>query len=311
MTKKTKVKNNAGGAAEFRETLSVDKPAGVNMLKVSVFDSDTTSDDVLGERDIDLRMQYYWPSADEGQATAVEVYRQGKIAGTVFISFAKSPKRPGSKGKSPQRASVNQTKWVPERVQKQVAGPVVYRRKDPCEDICDCCCCCCPAPTQSQTTPTAATYPQGFREVGYRVDLDGQWERRQLAGDETHVLSVKDGDDLPLKARIEVPVKYEVSVPGPTQVVTDYFVEREIQATVMTPVTIGMKNTVVPGPLQAVALPAPPQYVSSPLPTQYTMTGTPMADYGASPLQNARGPPALINSMANPPQGVQSPYLRN
>lgn len=284
----------------------MDKPAGVNMLKVSVCDSDTTSDDVLGERDVDLRMQYYWPTADAGQATAIEVYRGGKIAGTVHLSFAKSPKRPGSQQKSPQRALGSQTKWVPERVQKQVARPVVYRKQEPCEELCECCCCCCLPASQPVAVPPA-TYPQGFREIGYRVDLDGQWERRDLAGDETHVLSIEEGADMPLKARVEVPVQYQISVPGPAKVVTDVFVEREVQRTVMTPMTVGTRNAVVPGPQQALALPAPPQFASSPLPAEYMTQSA--ANYPASPQMStpSRGPPALINSMAH--QAPGGPFL--
>ena len=301
--KKTKVKNNAGGEVEFKETLSLDKPTGVNMLKVSVLDSDTTSDDVLGERDVDLRMQYYWPSADGGQATAIEMYRKGQITGTVYLSFAKSPKRPGARAKSPQKAPTPQTKWVPERVQKRVAGPIVYRRREPCEDCCAyfCCCClpCCLSGSQEQNT-APATYPQGFREIGYRVDLDGQWERRDFVGAETHVLSIEDNAEGPLKARVEIPMQYEVSVPGPAKVVTDVFVEREVQTTVMTPVTIGMRNAVVPGPQQALMLPSPPQYVTSPGPAEYATAGA--VNYAASPqmLTPSKGPPVLLNSMAYP-----------
>jgi hypothetical protein len=186
-------------------------------------------------------------------------------------------------------------------VQKRVAGPIVYRRKEPCEDFCAYFCCCLPCCLSGSQKQKAApaTYPQGFREIGYRVDLDGQWERRDLVGAETHVLSIEDRDDVPLKARVEIPMQYEVSVPGPAKVVTDVFVEREVQTTVMTPMTIGMRNAVVPGPQQARMLPSPPQFVTSPGPAEYVTAG---AD-NYQMLTPSKGPPVLLNSMAYPSLG--------
>lgn len=98
--------------------------------------------------------------------------------------------------------------------------PVVTKRNR-CDDTCSCCsffCCCC----EETVVPRAAVVdkqaegrmPDGFREVGYRVNLQGKWTKQSLAGEETHHLDIKAGDDsLNIGANVEMPVHYNVRAP--------------------------------------------------------------------------------------------------
>ena len=178
-------------------------------MQIAVMDRDTTSDDVLGERDVDLRKQYYWPSAKSGELVAVHLYKDGKIAGTVNLSFAKSPKKP-NQAKSMPKGQQAATKWVPS-IRKDPVEPakVVMKKQTACEDVCAFCCCCF---AENEVTRAAVPVvsedglPDGFRAVGYRVDLQGKWDKQILAGEETHRLDIKPGDDsLVIGGSIEVP----------------------------------------------------------------------------------------------------------
>ena len=194
--------------------------------QISVLDSDTTSDDVLGERDIDLRKQYYWPSAETGDPIAVDVYKNGIVAGTVNISFSKSPKKPGQAKRMP--ADQASTTWIPKKHNDppKPVPEVVYRRKKPCESLCCfamCCCCCTETEVTRAAVPvaTAAQLPANFREVGYRLDLDGKWDRQNFAAQEVHRLDINVDNSLTIGARVEVPLAYNIStspVPLPTRV---------------------------------------------------------------------------------------------
>lgn len=179
-------------------------------MQIAVMDRDTMSDDVLGERDVDLRKQYYWPSAKSGQLTAVDLYKNGKIAGTVNLSFAKSPKKP-NQAKSMPKGQQAATKWVPSREDPVEPAMVVMKKQNACEDVCGFCCCFAENEVTRAAVPVVSEdrLPDGFRAVGYRVDLQGKWDKRSLAGEETHRLEIKPGDNsLVIGGSVEVPPQY-------------------------------------------------------------------------------------------------------
>ncbi len=181
-------------------------------VQIQVMDRDTASDDVLGERDIDLRKQYYWPSANSGQLTAVDMYKNGKIAGTVNLSFAKSPKKPNQAKSMPKEQQAT-SKWVPSR---EEPAKMVMKKVTPCEEVCGFCCFCCWFAEKEVTRAAVAVVgedrlPDGFRAVGYRVDLQGKWDKRTLAGEEIHRLDIKPGDNsLVIGGSVEVPPQYNL-----------------------------------------------------------------------------------------------------
>eukprot|EP00287_Rhodomonas_sp_CCMP768_P009124 CAMPEP_0196724438 /NCGR_PEP_ID=MMETSP1091-20130531/6285_1 /TAXON_ID=302021 /ORGANISM="Rhodomonas sp., Strain CCMP768" /LENGTH=125 /DNA_ID=CAMNT_0042066553 /DNA_START=66 /DNA_END=443 /DNA_ORIENTATION=+ len=78
---KTATKNNAGGNAEYNEEFAFNKQEGEQTLKVRVYDSDTLSNDLLGQRDVDLDDE----STGNG---SFDVVKDGKVTGQVFIEFA-------------------------------------------------------------------------------------------------------------------------------------------------------------------------------------------------------------------------------
>jgi hypothetical protein len=274
-------------------------------MQIAVMDSDTASDDSMGERDIDLRKQYFWPTADSGQPTAVELYKNGKISGTVYLSFAKSPKKPGQARRPAPNMS---SKWVPSQNKTVAAAPVQvqYRKKEPCEEFPCCavlCGCCLPTPVTRAAVPVGSVgdngvYPKNFKEVGYRVDLDGKWDRRSLAGEEMHHLDIKPGDDsLAVGAHVEVPVQYHVNMPVPV-VHTDVYVEREVETTVMAPHTVN-RTAVRTSPVPVRASPVPMSYAQYASPQQY----------GAAALPQMLASPIVQNSMGGQGGWAPSPSI--
>jgi hypothetical protein len=93
----TTVKNNAGGAAVFDEVFSFFKDPSHTQLQVAVYDSDTLSNDLLGQTSIDLTRQPWMESVEElgglkeGQSYDVFASKTGKVVqGQVFLAFAAS-----------------------------------------------------------------------------------------------------------------------------------------------------------------------------------------------------------------------------
>jgi len=234
-------------------------------------DRDTVSDDVLGERDVDLRKQYFWPSAESGQPIAVEVYKNGQIAGTVNLCFAKSPKRPGQA--SVPKGTQPATRWVPSKGGPEVTVTPVVTKRNRCDDTCSCCsffCCCC----EETVVPRAAVVdkqaegrmPDGFREVGYRVNLQGKWTKQSLAGEETHHLDIKAGDDsLNIGANVEMPVHYNVRAPPVAR---------------GSPLPVNMRASPM-----ATGSPLPATYLASPQQRNSMMMGSPQAGHFSPALR--------------------------
>ena len=109
---KTATKNNAGGNAVFNQVFSFDKnPSLFTELKVAVHDSDTVSDDLLGQTTIGLRGPDDCNSEEElrrmQDGRSYDVFdATGRVAGQVVLAFAssvrgdirKGPLRPGDVG---------------------------------------------------------------------------------------------------------------------------------------------------------------------------------------------------------------------
>jgi len=76
----TDVKSNAGGEAEFNEEFCFDKKEGADNLRVTVWDDDTLSNDLLGDRNVDLDDE----SINKGE---FEVTKDGKVTGKVVLEF--------------------------------------------------------------------------------------------------------------------------------------------------------------------------------------------------------------------------------
>eukprot|EP00802_Teleaulax_amphioxeia_P002823 Tamp_02826.p1 GENE.Tamp_02826~~Tamp_02826.p1 ORF type:complete len:454 (+),score=66.49 Tamp_02826:2487-3848(+) len=96
-TRKTSVKNNAGGAAVFDEVFSFQKDLAHTELQVAVYDSDTLSNDLLGRTSIDLNGQSWSETVDElgglvdGKSFDVFDAKSGKVVqGQVVLAFAAS-----------------------------------------------------------------------------------------------------------------------------------------------------------------------------------------------------------------------------
>jgi hypothetical protein len=94
---KTAAKNNAGGAAIFDEVFSFVKEPSHNQLQVAVYDSDTVSNDLLGQTSIDLKRQPSRESIEElgdlkeGQSYDVfDAKTSTVVQGQVFLAFAVS-----------------------------------------------------------------------------------------------------------------------------------------------------------------------------------------------------------------------------
>ena len=94
---KTAAKNNAGGAAIFDEVFSFVKDPAHNQLQVFVYDSDTLSNDILGQTSIDITQQPSRESVEElrglkeGQSYDVfDAKTSTVVQGQVFLAFAVS-----------------------------------------------------------------------------------------------------------------------------------------------------------------------------------------------------------------------------
>ena len=82
---KTKYKNNVGGNATFNESFTFSKQASDNIMTITVWDKDTLSDDLLGERQIDLRL--FDLNCGVRDPATIEVFRQDINVGRVRLSF--------------------------------------------------------------------------------------------------------------------------------------------------------------------------------------------------------------------------------
>ena len=81
---KTSVKNNAGGHnVVYDETLSFNKALLAGELKIKVMDSDTLSNDTLGEHTIDLHGLHLAEDAEDGEERQCDVQLKGATAGQV------------------------------------------------------------------------------------------------------------------------------------------------------------------------------------------------------------------------------------
>lgn len=61
---------------------------------MQVFDQDVTSDDCLGEREIDLKKQYFSEALDGStwvQAVMLDLVKDGRLQGSVKLAFCKVP----------------------------------------------------------------------------------------------------------------------------------------------------------------------------------------------------------------------------
>ena len=97
MMHKTAVKHNAGGTVVFDEVFSFFKDPSHTQLQVAVYDSDTLSNDLLGQTSIDLTGQPWMESVEElgvskeGQSYDVFDTKTGKLVqGQVVLAFAAS-----------------------------------------------------------------------------------------------------------------------------------------------------------------------------------------------------------------------------
>ena len=97
MMHKTAVKHNAGGTVVFDEVFSFFKDPSHTQLEVAVYDSDTLSNDLLGQTSIDLTGQPWMESVEElgvskeGQSYDVFDTKTGKLVqGQVVLAFAAS-----------------------------------------------------------------------------------------------------------------------------------------------------------------------------------------------------------------------------
>jgi hypothetical protein len=108
---KTATKNNAGGYAVFNEVFSFVRNPSQHQMQVSVYDSDTLRDDLLGATTIDLSRQRFSNSEEElrrmQDGQSYDMFdATGKVQGQVVLAFAvsvsgevrKGPLRPGDVG---------------------------------------------------------------------------------------------------------------------------------------------------------------------------------------------------------------------
>ena len=108
--------------------------------------------------------------------------------------------------------------------------------------------------------------PDGFREVGYRVNLQGKWTKQSLAGEETHHLDIKAGDDsLNIGANVEMPVHYNVRAPPVAR---------------GSPLTVNMRASPM-----ATGSPLPATYLASPQQRNSMMMGSPQAGHFSPALR--------------------------
>eukprot|EP00961_Rhodomonas_salina_P201067 2712357-Rhodomonas_salina.1 len=89
---KTSTKNDAGGSATFNEELTFTKAAEDKVLHVEVLDSDTMSNDALGDVDVDL--------SATGNAW-YETKHRGQASGKVFLAFEKGAPTPAPSSSRP------------------------------------------------------------------------------------------------------------------------------------------------------------------------------------------------------------------
>ena len=262
-------------------------------------DRDTVSDDILGERDVDLRKQYFWPNIENGQPTAIEVYRKGKITGTVFMSFSKSPKSPGHARSRPPTDT--NTRWV--AGQKERPQEVVtYIKKKACEDcFCSflCCCSCDDDGPVTRAAELVETYPRNFQEVGYRVDVDGRWDTHKYSL-EMHHLDLKPGDNfLSVGAHVDGPMQ-----PQPMPV--DMYVGPSVQHFMVPQSTMSPQPAAHNSPLPAALQYTAHSYASPQMTNSMSMT---QLVYGQPKMQSSPSASQWL-SPSRAPGGAFSPQSR-
>ena len=86
----SRLQSNAGGSAEFNETLTFAKDKDTVTMLVSVNDSDALSDDVLGTREIDLTRQVYAEDLETIRRGIPFdfVSENGAVVGRVYMAFS-------------------------------------------------------------------------------------------------------------------------------------------------------------------------------------------------------------------------------
>ena len=94
--RRTRYKDDAGGTlVVFNEVLSFSKRLQDNLLRIQVFDKDTHTDDLMGERDVDLKKGIFDEITPGGQSEApvqFVFWTRVNVSFRYLSSFAKTTK---------------------------------------------------------------------------------------------------------------------------------------------------------------------------------------------------------------------------
>jgi Ca2+-dependent lipid-binding protein len=93
---KTSTKNNAGGHVDFNECFTLRKELFDNVLRVRVMDSDTLSDDTMGELDVNLNELELQPDVDHQATLEMLKPNSQEIAGKCRLTFSRKEAPKGS-----------------------------------------------------------------------------------------------------------------------------------------------------------------------------------------------------------------------
>mmetsp|Transcript_18939 Transcript_18939/g.52110 ORF Transcript_18939/g.52110 Transcript_18939/m.52110 type:complete len:105 (+) Transcript_18939:392-706(+) len=84
---KTTVKTDAGSKAEFKESFTMNKPENMDVVRISLYDSNVTIDELLGSVDLDLKTIPLGRHVDR----EVTVVKGGKETGKIDLKIKMQP----------------------------------------------------------------------------------------------------------------------------------------------------------------------------------------------------------------------------
>jgi hypothetical protein len=91
--RRTRYKDDAGGTlVVFNEVLSFSKRLQDNLLRIQVFDKDTHTDDLMGEREVDLNKHELTPGGQSEAPVQFVFWTRVNVSFRYLSSFAKTTK---------------------------------------------------------------------------------------------------------------------------------------------------------------------------------------------------------------------------